>query len=89
MSRKKIQEILITVAILGFIAILGILGVSIATLIKVSKNNDSSDNDNAINSSTSPPDVNLDCMKKSTLPQASDNTSFNPVSSVRPIDFFK
>ena len=87
MSKKKIQEILVTVAILGFIAILGILGVSIATLIKVNKNNDSNNNDGAINSSTSPPDVNLDCMKKSTLPQATENSSLNPVGSVRYINF--
>ena len=86
MSKRKIQEILITVAILGLIVVLGILGVSIATLIKVNKNNDSN-NDNTINSSTSPPDVNSDCMKKSTLSQATENSSFNPVSSARSINF--
>ena len=79
MAKRNIQEILVTVGVLGFIVVLGILGVSIAILIKVNKDNSDNNNDN-IQTSTTPSSANFDCMNKSTLPQATDILSFDPVS---------
>ncbi|KAE9547252.1 hypothetical protein FO519_009537, partial [Halicephalobus sp. NKZ332] len=71
----KNSKILATVGVLGFIVVLGILAVSIVTLTKVNKNNDSSSNEQT---STMAPNGTMDCMNKSTLSQATDNSSFDP-----------
>lgn len=97
---SKMPSILSTIVKIGILlAILAILGVSIAILIKVNKSDKIDDNNNQLTSTstlkstlsststttnnyftTTKYSANFDCMKKSTLPQATDNSTFNPVS---------